>query len=262
MTPSPERWLPRPTHSRLFDTPLFRFGEQRDRVTALVHTLVVLLVALVGASLLVVGATSLLEAAGYTEEGAPVVTAASSTAMQFVGFLVVGVTYLSWRNDDSLVTAYRPSRTELGWIVLGTIALAGAIEGVGALAQYLGYETAENVAVEQGREHPEYFLVLLPIQFLLTAPAEELLFRGVIQGLFRRAYGIVPGIVFASIVFGLLHYSALAGEEGAFVVITILSLSGVLLGVLYEYTGNLLVPVVVHAFWNALVFGTQYLRVV
>jgi len=147
-------------------------------------------------------------------------------------------------------------------MALGTAVFFVAM-GVGTvIISLLGLETAENVAVSRGQENPELFLVFLPIQFLLTAPAEEVLFRGVIQGLFRRAYGVLPGIVLASLLFGLVHYPALAGSDGILTVIALLVATGALLGTLYEYTGNLLVPIVVHAVWNVFVFGNEYLSAV
>lgn len=262
MSSSSDGKRPHPARGRLFETPLYQFGEQSDRIAALFHTILLLLGAIIVADLFVVSTRELLEGLGYTEQTAPVLSAISTTSMSFVAFLLVGFTYLAWRGNDSLVTIYRPTLSDLGWIVAGTLGLVVAINGLGLLAEYLGYETAENVAIEQGQQNPEYFLALLPIQFLLTAPAEEFLFRGLIQGLFRRAYGIAPGIAIASILFGLIHYPALAGQEGTFVVIGILIVSGAVLGIIYEYTGNLTVPILVHALWNVLVFGTQYIQAV
>lgn len=251
-----------PARGRLFEAPLYKFGDRSDRTVALFHTVFVLLGAIVVADLFVVSTRELLEGLGYTEQTAPVLSAISTTSMSFVGFLAVCFAYLAWRGNDGLVTIYRPTLRDLGWIAIGTIGLVVAINGLTLLVEYLGFETAENAAVEQGQRNPEYFLALLPVQFLLTAPAEEFLFRGLIQGLFRRAYGVLPGILIASLLFGLVHYPALAGQGGIFVVIAILTLSGAVLGVIYEYTGNLTVPILVHALWNVLVFGTQYAQAV
>ncbi len=86
---------------------------------------------------------------------------------------------------------------------------------------------------------------------------EEMLFRGVIQNAvadqFSQPLGIVVGWIAASAVFGLLHwvtptYAGLA------------TLIGLYLGWLWIATGNLLVPVIVHAlydFW-ALVYLVRY----
>lgn len=77
---------------------------------------------------------------------------------------------------------------------------------------------------------------------------EEMLFRGLAQPLLARWIGIVGGVAAASLLFGLLHpltaaYVLLAGGIGAY------------LGWLTIVSGNLLCPIVAHAFydWVALV---------
>lgn len=98
---------------------------------------------------------------------------------------------------------------------------------------------------------------MIPITVLFVGPGEELLFRGVIPGLFRRAYGPVPAIVIASGLFDVAHYAALAGsDKRTYIVVTILL--GLLLGGLYEQTDNVLVPIVVHGIYNAILFAGQW----
>lgn len=96
-------------------------------------------------------------------------------------------------------------------------------------------------------------LARLAILSLLAGVGEEVLFRGVLQGWLSRAWGTVPGVITASILFGSAHpmsraYILLAGLIGAY------------LGVLWLATGNLLAPVVTHASYDfiALVY---FLRV-
>lgn len=253
--------------SRLFSTghdePLARFGDYESRSESILHTLVVLLGALLAASILVVVGADLLAWVGFTEESTPVIFDSLTLSLNFLGFLTASLLYLSWREEHtSLVRASIPSRRDVTIIAVGFISLVGLMVAFEVLVSLLGIETAENVSVQQGREHPELFLALLPIQFLLTAPAEELLFRGVVQGLFRRAYGIIPGIVLAALLFAGFHLPALGGGEGVLPVLAVLFLSGAFLGLLYEITGNLTVPIVVHAFWNVLVFSSEYLQAV
>lgn len=93
----------------------------------------------------------------------------------------------------------------------------------------------------------------------LVGPAEELLFRGIVQPVLVDALGVVPGVVLMGILFGLYHYPNVANSpfdidaDGA----SNLALSGaggVLLGVCYLGTGNLLVPVVGHSIHVAILF--------
>lgn len=245
------------------DQPLAKFGDRKSRGESVLHILLVLLGTLLVANLFVVAGSDLLAEAGFTEESAPVVVDSLTLSLNFLGFLVVSLVYLHWREDEQpLVSVAVPSRRDIAVIAVGFVSLVGLMLLFELLVNLLDFETAENVSVQQGREHPELFLALLPIQFLLTAPAEELLFRGVVQGLFRRAYGIIPGIALAAALFAVFHLPALGGGDGLFPVLGVLFLSGAFLGLLYEVTGNLAVPIVVHAFWNVLVFSTEYLQAV
>ncbi len=77
----------------------------------------------------------------------------------------------------------------------------------------------------------------------LAGLGEELLFRGVFQSCFCLWVGNFWGTILASILFGLLHaitltYALLAGVMGLY------------LGWLWLWTGNLLVPIIVHGLYD------------
>jgi membrane protease YdiL (CAAX protease family) len=240
------------------EQPLFRFPDLGTRGDALLRVLLVLFAALALQILLVLVGSGLLAGVGITRESAPVAFLSSVQALGLLGFLVVGLAYLHRRDDPTLVGIRRPTGWDVRMILVGFIVIAGVLFAAEFLFQFLGFELADNEAIDQGRDNPELFLVFIPIQFLITGPAEELLFRGVVQGVLRRTYGVVPAIGFASALFSLAHYSALIGEGDVLPVFFILFLSGIVLGGLYEYTRTLLVPILAHALWNTLVFGTQY----
>lgn len=240
------------------DDPLFRFESTEKRFESVVHSLLLVFGAFFFAGLLVVLVQSGLDGAGLSSDSAPVFSEVVLTSVNFLGLALVSLWYLDWRSDWSLIGFRRPTRRDIGVIVAGSVGLILVILALDLVLSQFGLEPDENVAVETGREHPELFLYYIPIVLLLNAPAEELLFRGVVQGLFRRAYGVVPGIVAASLLFGLIHYVALAGDGSAAAYVAIAFISGILLGTLYEYTGNLLVPTVVHAAWNILVYLNLY----
>ncbi len=191
-----------------------------------------------------------------TAAGDPLVEA-GATAASFVGFLLVGVAYLDWRGEPSVELGW-PTRRDAAVAGLGTVALVGLMFGLETLFSQLGLSPADNATIEAAREQPRLFLYYVPVAVALVAPAEELLFRGLVQGLFRRSYGVAPGIAIAAVVFGLVHYPALtgAGSSGAYVLVAVLA--GVVLGIVYEYTHNLLVPIAVHAAWNAVVYLVGY----
>lgn len=78
---------------------------------------------------------------------------------------------------------------------------------------------------------------------LLAGVGEELLFRGVIQAGLEDWLGPVPGLFVAALIFGLAHYVTRA----YFILATLM---GLYLGWLYQWTGNLLVPVLVHFLYD------------
>src|SRR5690625_4573233 len=78
---------------------------------------------------------------------------------------------------------------------------------------------------------------------VLAGVGEELLFRGVIQTWLGQQTSPVIGLIGASVLFGLTHavsrsYAVLTAVVGAY------------LGLLYHWSGNLFIPVVVHALYD------------
>jgi membrane protease YdiL (CAAX protease family) len=239
---------------------LFRIESTGHRLESITHSFLLVVVAFLVAGLASQGGTSLLQSVGLTEEATPVVAQLVPMSLHFVGLLVAVAVYVDLQDARSLVSIRRPNLREVGWMVGGFVGFAAALVGFDALLSQLGYAPADNVSVEAGREHPRLFLYLIPVVVLLNAPAEELLFRGVVQGLFRRAYGVVPAILAAAAIFGLIHYVALVDSGSRLAYVAIAVVSGLLLGALYEYTDNLVVPIAVHACWNVLVYLSLYVR--
>jgi membrane protease YdiL (CAAX protease family) len=244
-------------------TESYKLGEYDERVRSLTHSLGLI----VGSFAVGVGlvlflfslASAFYPSLGSLESLSPPVQALSG-ALQYVGFLLVGVGYLYWRDDDGqLFDIGMPSLRDVGWIVAGLVALLIALNILTAVISQLGLESAANNAITQGQSQPTYLLYLIPVTILFTAPAEELIYRGLVQGLFRRAYGVVPGVVIASLLFGTSHYLALGGQGSKFVYLAIAAVLGLILGALYEYTQNLTVPIAVHGIYNAVQFYVAYL---
>jgi membrane protease YdiL (CAAX protease family) len=75
---------------------------------------------------------------------------------------------------------------------------------------------------------------------------EELLFRGALQAAASDTYGLVPGLICASVAFGLVHFLNLAYAIFATII-------GFYCGWLWLASGNLLVPMVAHGLYDFLV---------
>jgi membrane protease YdiL (CAAX protease family) len=97
----------------------------------------------------------------------------------------------------------------------------------------------------------------LGVLSLIAGIAEEALFRGLAQAELAAHLGWPAGIVLASVLFGLAHPISRT-------YVAIAALMGLYLGGLYLVTGNLAVPIVVHAVydWGAFLLLRSRLRAV
>lgn len=77
--------------------------------------------------------------------------------------------------------------------------------------------------------------VLVPI-------AEELLFRGIIQGELSLRYSRKVTVIVSSLVFAVFHFNLVQGTYVLF--------AGIILALAYEFTNNLLVPIFMHMVFN------------
>ncbi len=178
-----------------------------------------------------------------------------------IGFLVVGYLYIYLRKIK--VPINPPSRSDLLHIGGGTILVlitAIVLSRVLLLFDLMPQSVIEDI----GKTDPTFLLILAILSIVLIAPAEELLFRGAIQGRLRQNFGPLPAILTASFLFGSLHLGNYDGGfllpiiAGAFLIVVI----GLILGVLYKRTKNLLVPIFVHAVYNIVILVTSYLTLV
>jgi len=215
---------------------------------------VVVLVVLV-ASIAVSLGYPLLDAAGVGRESA--LGLALRSAFQFVGFGVAGVGYLVVTDQTDLVPIRFPTRRDLKWLVGGFAGLLALYVGATAVLSAMGIQGADSAIVDQGSGQPIYFLYLIPVTILLVGPTEELIFRGIVQGQFRRAYGTPVAVAAASAVFAAVHLSSYSGDGLLATLGTVLILGGVL-GVVYEKSENLVVPAVVHGLFNTVQFVAVY----
>lgn len=182
------------------------------------------------------------------------------SAFQFVGFGLTVAAYLAIRNDWDLIDWRVPTLRDLVWIVGGLVGFLALLATLSMLLRTLGIDTAESQIVTAGRENPRYLLYLIPVTILLVGPTEELIFRGIVQGTLRRTYGPGVAVALASAVFALIHWWSLQPSTGdaRLVTLGLIFVFGALLGILYEYTGNLVVPIAVHGLFNAVQFAAQY----
>ncbi len=73
--------------------------------------------------------------------------------------------------------------------------------------------------------------------------SEEVFFRGVLQVYLSDALGLYSGIFLASVIFGLLHFVSVS-------YVTYVIIFGCLFGLVYVWTGNLLIVIIAHLVYD------------
>jgi len=180
--------------------------------------------------------------------------------IQGLGLGGAAVAYVSWRGVGlEYAEARVPNLTDIAWIVAAYVVAIVGVFVVAVLLTLLNPPSANNQAAETATESPEVLLVLIPGSFLLIGPGEELLFRGVVQTRIREAFGPVPGVFLASLIFAAVHVRALVGDpQGILVTVGVLMVPSLILGAAYEYTDNIVVPALIHGAHNATLFTLLY----
>ena len=147
-------------------------------------------------------------------------------------------------------------------VVGGLFVLFGTLELTTSVLELFGLSVGEHSILEQAKDNPAILLPLVPLSILVTGPVEELLYRGVVHTRLAAAFDTAPTVLVASVVFAAVHlpayYLGTGGSVAASLVVVFVL--GVVLGALYEYSGNLVVPAVAHGVYNAVTFANAYLE--
>ena len=191
---------------------------------------------------------------GYDIQSTPILVGA--TAAGQLGMLALGYAYYRYRH---LVVPIRtPSAADLGYAAAGVVGALVVAVGVGLLLAALNLVPG-SVIRDVATTDPTFLLGLAALSVVVVAPVEEFVFRGVIQRRLRDRFGPAPAIVGASLLFGSLHLANYTGRlapvvAGAFLIATV----GVVFGILYERTDNLVVPILSHAAYNVMLLLVSY----
>lgn len=153
-----------------------------------------------------------------------------------------------------------------GWALVG-LGTAGSVAFnrlVFAVGRHFGIDPVASVPTE-GLTMALY-LTLVPLLVLVVGPVEEYLFRGVLQSYLSESFSTWGAIGWTAVLFTVVHLpNALLAESVSFAGST-LALSvpvwfglGVAFGWLYEASETLVVPALVHGFYNVAVFSLLFL---
>lgn len=182
-----------------------------------------------------------------------------------IGLVAGGIGFLRLRGlaARTYVGYGIPGFRDLLWAGAGYVGAFALIILAGlALSFFQAEPETANQAAQLGIENPEFLLWLVPLSLFVIAPAEEFLFRGVVQGRLREAFSARVAIPIAAAIFALVHYVSLTGAAGdRLVAVAVLFLPSLVFGVTYERTKNLVVPILVHGFYNATLVLLLYVTI-
>jgi hypothetical protein len=181
-----------------------------------------------------------------------------ASVLQFIGFGVGVAAYFAVSGEWDVISIRVPTLRDAAWIGAGVLVILLAAQAIGLFLQQLDIQVAQNTVIAAGQENPEFFLYMIPVSLLLVGPFEELVFRGGVQGVLRRAWGPRGAVVVAAVLFGLVHWIALVGSGSRISYVLVAAALGLILGAIYERTRNLVVPAVVHGLYNSVLFAVQY----
>lgn len=136
-------------------------------------------------------------------------------------------------------------------IVKGCIWAAGfgcAVIIVGIICALLGYDPMRLVATRLPGA-PGTCIAFVLIGALIAPIAEEMFFRGVLYGFFRR-WGVPAAITLSTLLFAVAHP---LGTGIQFTQIT----GGILFAAAYEREGKLMAPIMLHVLGNAAIFAVS-----
>ena len=228
------------------------------KTRAIAEALTIVLIAAGVAVVLPLAVITAVAAAGV-ELKPSLVIVLSILLTQGVSFGGVALLYLALRRGRIRLPLRWPTPNDFQWMAGGAaLALAALVVGL-LVVSLLGLGVGEHRIQDLGVDHPEIFILLIPLSFLLIGPGEELLFRGVVQGRLRQDFGAGAAIALAAVTFAALHVVALTGPLAArLTTVAVLVLPSLVFGLAYERSGNIAVPAVIHGMYNATLLAVSY----
>ncbi|MFC6906972.1 type II CAAX endopeptidase family protein [Halalkalicoccus tibetensis] len=173
------------------------------------------------------------------------------------GYAITGWIYAQrWLNKTIPIKI--PTKYQAVWIVASAIGMLAIPIIIEIISSTTGIQYG-RVDQQLLTGSPEMVLILVVLSVVLIGPAEEYLFRGVVQGRLSQSMGTPAAIVTASLLFVLPHAIGYTGGVAAVVLLSLVPFSlGLVMGALYERFENLSLPILAHGLYNAILFLTTY----
>jgi len=198
---------------------------------------------------------------------ASVTARAALLSLNFVGIALAGAIYLAV-TDRRMGYVDLRMPTKQGWIyaIAGVVGILVFYVLVAVAVSMLSLPSSENNVMTYIGDDPTMVLIMIGVVFFFNAPAEEFLFRNVVQKRLYEAFSRTHAIVIASVIFALVHFVSYAVLSDSLLatmvpIVTVFG-GGLIFGYLYAKSENLLVPILSHAVYNGFQFGLVYLALV
>lgn len=179
-----------------------------------------------------------------------------------LGYAVTGVLFLVATRRGLAYLDLEPPGSHRGWGLVVVVTVGALAFRTAALfgATEFGIEPSAPSISMVDLPFEVLVAVLVPASLLVIGPAEELLFRGVLQKYLRETLSALGAIMTAGLLFGVIHVLTFVQSTGpgALVSLVIITLVGFGLGWLYERTGSLLAAMAAHGAYNAIIVGSAY----
>lgn len=176
--------------------------------------------------------------------------------LNFIGLAFGGLVYLKVTNRGwDWLDLRRPGKMDVIWMIGGTVLILGSLIVVGMIAQFLEPDPPEQVLLLWLQDDVVLILFMIAVVWLLNAPAEEFVFRNVIQKRLYADFSGIGAILITSLLFAGIHVLTfvIVGQSIIDITIPILGIfiGSVIMGYAYLRTENLYVPIVIHALYNS-----------
>lgn len=188
-------------------------------------------------------------------------------ALNFVGWAAAGAIYLAVTDRGwSYVDLRVPTKRDVLYTIGGIVGVFVLYILAAVLIQLLSLPSADNQIVEFIGDDTTMILIMIGIVFLFNAPAEEFIFRNIVQKRLYEAFSRMQAVVLASGVFALVHFPVYVVTADELLAVApslvIIFLGSIVFGYIYAKTDNLIVPTLAHAAYNSFVFFLLYLSIV
>ena len=173
-----------------------------------------------------------------------------------IGLLISAGTWLAYsEKGKEFVKVRYPSGEGLKLAGIATVGLFVFVLSLEFISTLLEIQPPANEITEQATVSPELISVLIVLNWVLVAPAEELLFRGVIQSRLKIDFDVKWAIFLTAVIFTSIHVPNVAGfTSGLIIPLMIWFTAGVVLGYVFEKTESIVTVIIIHGVYNTAIF--------